>query len=480
MKRWWWRSLYLLGPALALGMVILLYERHRPAPVVPSPGLEARPLIDRPGAVTSLHLQDPAGQFTFVRENEQSPWTMTEPIRSQVQPFFVDLMCSHFLQLSRDRIIGQGDQDLAQFGLSDPAGRITFHFQDLDQDLILEIGKLNPTREKLYARVSGRPEIFLIDRYVGQYLSRGLEDFRLRSLLMLQEPEAVSLEIRYLDPAVQQKLPRAYSVRLVAQTDSHGQKQWKMLEPFQEPVEAAAVGGFLNGLSQALDPRVVKGAAFDPARFGLDRPALEVSVEKTDQTLERVAFSRPTPDGKLFYAYHAGGDLIFEVRAANLGKVFNQDFRTSYVLPPGAQDTFNRVAVSFPREQKPGYALTKTKTGTWFLEGTKQPEIELEKVFWIMTPLIEFPAGSPYIYNRNPDLSAYGLDRPRAVIQLYEEGREIANVAIGSATDNPKGCFVLDRKRDALMRVPQDLYPRIPPDRAVFLREKAQEPNHPK
>lgn len=479
MRRGWWGSLVLLGLALALGMVILLYDRYRPAPPPPSPRPEAQPLIDRPGAVTSLRLQDQAGQFTFVRENEQSPWTMTEPIQSLVEPIYVELMCDHFLGLTQDRIVDQGDQDLAKFGLSDPAGRVTFHFQDLDQDLVLEIGKLNPTQDKLYARVLDRPEIFLVDRFVYQYLSRGLEDFRLRELLLAEESQASSLEIRYQDPAVQRKFPRAYSVRLVKQTDSRGQPHWMMIEPFQEPVEASAIGQFLMSVRQALDARVVAGAQFDLARFGLDRPAIAVSVESGAQPLEQVLFSRPTPDGKLFYAYHPGRDVIFEVSAAKLGKVLSRDLRTSYVLPPGAQDTFNRVMVSFPEEQKPGYALAKTKTGAWFLEGTKQPGTESANVFWILEPLIQFPANSSYIYDRNPDLGAYGLDRPRAVIQLYEAGQEIANLAIGSATDNPNGCFVLDRKRDALMWAPGDLYPKIPPDRSVFLREKAQEPNHP-
>jgi hypothetical protein len=476
MNRRWWGSLLLLGLALALGTLIFRYERLKPAPPpAPSPDA-ARPLLERPQAVVSLRLQNPQGQFTFVREGPRSPWRMTEPIAGAVEPIFVTLMGKKFLELDQERTVAEGDRDLAKFGLSDPAGRVTYRFEDGEEDVVLELGKLNPIQNKLYARRAGRPEIFLVDRIVYQFLFRGLDDFRLHWLLATMTADAVSLEIRYQDPALQRTFRAAYSARLATQTDPRGQIQWMMLEPFHEPVATDAVEGIVDGMHQSLEAQVVEGGLAHLERFGLDRPALEVSVERNDHTLEQVRFSRPTPDGKLFYAYHPGWDLLFQVTAAKMSKVFNRDLRTLYLLPPGGEGTFNRLAVSFPREHKPGYALAKSPAGAWLLDGSRQSPAESVNPAWVVEPLVMIPGKSFYVYQRNPDLGAYGLAEPRAVIQFYEEGREIANVAIGSATAQPNGCYVLDRQRDALLWISNDIYPRIPPDQDVFLRRKAPEP----
>jgi len=463
-------SMILLGLALFIGSLIWLSQRKPPAPARPDQG--PQPLIPWPRQVVSLRLENEKGQFRFVRGKDENEWQLVEPAPTQMDPIYASIMCGHFLGLKKERIVGQGDQDLEKFGLHQPPGRVTYFFRGDQPELLLELGKITPIQKNLYARVVGRPEIFLVDRIVYQYLDRDLDSFRLRKLTLTQPQELTSVDIQYLDSRAQPWFPLGGSSRFISQVSPTGTK-WIMLEPFQETVDTNTIYKFVQSLGN-LAVRSQEIPSDAGSRFGLDRPVLGVALEHKDHNLERLLFSRPQPEKPVFYARNSSWNLVFEIPLANMAATFNQDFRRVFLLDPDSQDLMTKIAVTFPSHPEWNYTLVQATLATWILEDEPNRPLHPFALSWVISPLSEVPLQSYYVYDRKESSARFGLESPRAVIQLYNGAVPIGKLVIGAATSKPNGCYVLDRQRDARFWVSNDLYEKIPHQRKVFYLQETE------
>jgi len=291
-------------------------------------------------------------------------------------------------------------------------------------------------------------------------------------LTLTQLQELSSVEIQYLDPRAQQWFPLGSSSRFVSQVSPTGTK-WIMLEPFQETVDPNTIIYFMNKLgSMAVRSQEIPGDA--GSRLGLDRPVLAVILEHKDQNLEQLRFSRPQPEKPVFYARNSLFDLVFEIPLANMVAAFNQDFRRLYLIDPESQTLLTRVVVTFPAHPDWNYTLLQVSQDAWGLSDEPDRPLNLLSVSWVISPLSEVPPKSYLVHEPKENWAGFGLEPPRLLIQLYSGAVLTDEFAIGASTPKPIGNYVLNRQRDTLLWVSQDLYEKIPHDRKVFYLKETE------
>lgn len=88
---------------------------------------------------------------------------------------------------------------------------------------------------------------------------------------------------------------------------------WKMLEPKPLAADQGAVSGLLSTLSSLNSERLVEDKANDLKQFGLDQPALQVSLTEKDNKSQRLLMGDDTPAGGAVYAMLAGDPRVYTI-----------------------------------------------------------------------------------------------------------------------------------------------------------------------
>ena len=100
---------------------------------------------------------------------------------------------SNLSTLEQQRVIDENAQDLKEFGLAEPRIEVTFKAGGEPQTL--QIGAKTPTGSDVYAKIAGKPKVFLIPSYLESTFNRKTFDLRDKSALKIDAQKVDSLEI---------------------------------------------------------------------------------------------------------------------------------------------------------------------------------------------------------------------------------------------------------------------------------------------
>jgi len=166
------------------------------------------------------------------------------------------------------------------------------------------------------AAVQGQGPVMLVDAKAVEDLSRTAADLRDRSIF----------------PAFD--LPDVKRVRLTAGgkpmvVDRTGDNEWKVAEPAKGPAKEARVSNLLMTLKTLRWKEIVSPKGDDAARYGLDRPELEVSIGKAgDAEVGTLLVGKR--EGDLSYVRLKSAPAIYAVEDKLIG-----DLRTAPTEIPG-------------------------------------------------------------------------------------------------------------------------------------------------
>ncbi len=238
---------------------------------------------------------------------------------------------------------------------------------------------------------------------------------------------------------------------LVAASRQHGQP-WSMVKP-NPTIEANQV--IWNRLAIAFagltNERIIETKASDLAKYGLDKPALNVAVTKPDGTQAQLAFGAIDPTQS--YRYALGGDgAVFLVGV----KAFQEldrplaYLRNPYAVNVGDQGvtrleysrfwTGKSEAAPFGKpdskspeagEESVVVAVEKGPDGKWRLVSPIEAAANQETITELVKQ-VQFAVGRNYI-EEPKSLSDYGLELPKARITVYSGvGSEPQTLYFGS------------------------------------------------
>jgi uncharacterized protein DUF4340 len=210
--------------------------------------------------------------------------------------------------------------------------------------------------------------------------------------------------------------------QLVVQVEK-GDKGWQLTQPVQARGDDAMIEPFLAALSTLKEKKSLEGEK-DLKPFGLDKPALEVSVKLDDGKEQGVQFGDENPFDNTLYAKKQGDSAVRAVEAWHKTSLDKSafDLREKRItnLPAGAE--VKRIEVT---SAAPPYTLEKDGA-VWKVNGRAADKSTADTVASALTEL----RATAVAAETSSKLSAFGLDKPAAVAKVTA-GAETRTVKIG-------------------------------------------------
>lgn len=217
---------------------------------------------------------------------------------------------------------------------------------------------------------------------------------------------------------------------------------WRMERPLQTPGDMAAITELVNSLVAAKAERTLEQPPKDPADFGLDKPEIMLRFQmKGQETWRQLAVGGKSPTGA--WAYVRVDEepqviLVPETLRSQLNKTI-LDLRDKSVLDVQA-DKVTRLAVHR------GEPVAELRKGDQRWELVKPVKARADD--WRASELVRLVAGArakEFAAEPAKDLKRYGLDRPAARLEVWEQGAKAPKVlALAEAKDRPQALYARD------------------------------------
>lgn len=391
----WRTTLILFLAVLALGAFIVLVERK--ADVTRERVEKARRAVQMdPLQVSYLRLETTNGVIECAKENEE--WMLVHPLRARASYAAVQRLLTGLAELPRGEIItpeerAERNLSYASYGLDHPRASITYG--DALHRQTIQIGRDAPLGPQLYIRVKSGDYIIATTTNLLALLPASPSALRDRTLIRVPPDRVQRLEI----------YAGAKFVQLVRQEAG----QWLIQQPVVRRASAGAILRWLDTLYHLSATDFVTDAPADVAPYGLDAPALKVTLwtgDKEPETTLLVGDGIRERSG-LVYAKLAREPTVYAV--------------STNALPSLTVDADaicdRRITTWQPREVTSLEIKSATATlaishenGEWQVKAPRPWKAEREKVeavleTWIGAAAVAFLDGVT-------NLAALGLDKP--------------------------------------------------------------------
>ncbi|VAX18552.1 hypothetical protein MNBD_NITROSPINAE04-1085 [hydrothermal vent metagenome] len=311
------------------GQSVYLVSNWKTSPIIPIlfEVREKRLFKGETEAVTGFEFR--AGNFKVsAQKDKNNSWRLTSPVKAGADDTAINDLLEKFVSARVSGFVEEKAGNPGKYGLNKPAMEFAVDFEDGAKQKLL-VGAVTDDQNR-YAMMSGGEKIV---RIAGDTFA-GLPDSvnALRNLTVIKmEPEDVKEVSVALD---------GDTVKLVSAAPGGGEKKWIITEPVKTDADRVAVDGLLSDLVNLKAKRFAyEGDLLDPARFGLNNPALKISLLAGANTTT-LKFGITNKEGRRFYvqvddkpkvvevgaeAYANAAKTLFDLRDKRLFKVASQD-----------------------------------------------------------------------------------------------------------------------------------------------------------
>lgn len=219
--------------------------------------------------VAKLELESPKGRVVLAKENEK--WRIVEPEKLKADDGEVSGLLWKLSELKAQRFMAEGPTAVGRY-LAKPEVKISVWEQGGQAPktvLLAPAPGKRDARGLAYAAVAGHGPVVLVESKALQELARSPTDLRERSLL------------GFFDPTEVKRLQAKRSGQVIL-VERKGEADWRVVEPEKGKARAAKINDLLYTLRALKWSELVSPKGDDAARYGLDRPAFEVTLWRAD------------------------------------------------------------------------------------------------------------------------------------------------------------------------------------------------------
>ncbi len=258
--------------------------------------------------VARLVLKTAVGEMEVQKSG--ADWEIVKPLRARADNEKIGDLIAQITSARIEQFVADDGGDLQPYGLAEPRGSITLFTGDEKEGRTLQIGAVPEKQaEQVYVRFSARSFVYTLPKAIESILSATPTELRDRHL--------VRIDTNMLD-RITIEAPGKTKTVLARKNQS-----WTIANLNNQPANGAEVERFLETLQSEQVTNFVADVASDLAKYGLDRPQLQLTLssfasENTaespagEQPLATIAFGRT--EGEEVFARMGDEPFIVAVR----------------------------------------------------------------------------------------------------------------------------------------------------------------------
>ena len=428
--------------------------------------------------VTKLTVKNPAGEIELQRDNDH--WKLVKPLAARADDAKVNDLVSQVATLNIKSFVADDKADATTYGLAEPRGTVTLFTAKDPKGVEVMIGgtPVSPApnaaaspspaptpdaklADAIYARMPARQSIYAVPNTIDAFVSLKPNDLRDHHLVRLNPDTVDRIKLT----------PTGGTPFTLVRKD----KAWSVLGS-PTPVDAAAPDRLMQSLGAATVTAFVTDSASDLAKYGLDKPTLQVAFSSfaSENTAESSAGEKPLATvsfGKLedgnFYARVEEEPFVVSVPQALVADI-QTDPLAWQPVNIFQMDPDKVTSLEIKANDRPDLALTRPEKGAWTLVTKGTGAFDASKAQSVGNVLARLRAVR-WVGAVKPE---FGLDAPVETLTFAtsSEPKTTGRLLLGKATpemlhyaqvDGKQGAFLMSQPDYEVLTTP--LVPVPPP-----------------
>ncbi|MBI3456468.1 MAG: DUF4340 domain-containing protein [Candidatus Rokubacteria bacterium] len=260
------------------------------------------------GKLERVELESPKGKVVLLMEG--GAWRITAPAQLKVDEGAMSDLLWKARDLRAKDFVADDARALARFGLDRPQVRLSVWEKEAKEPKALLLAPAKDKKDLAYATVAGggpASPVVLVDAKALAELARSAQDLRDRSLFAGFDPkDVVRVQIQRGDQALV--------------LERKGEEEWEFVAPRKGKARGSRVSDLIWTLRNLRWRDLVAERGWDPARYGLERPATTIALaDKDGKTIAALAVG--TRDKDQAYVRVPDQPALYAIETKNLGEI---------------------------------------------------------------------------------------------------------------------------------------------------------------
>lgn len=365
--------------------------------------------------VKGLEVRTPGGQQVAAQLKGPEDWQVTRPLpvkadREQVSGLLDKLKAAKIKEFATEAPKGPDP-----YGLDRPLALTLWLGEEKERSAkTLRLGKPIPAKKTVYAQREGDPTVFTVEEDLLKAVPTSPTALREKTVFAYDRGKLERVEL---------ESPKG---KLALAMDAGA---WKITAPTALKADEGAVNDLLFKARDLRAKEFVAEDAKTPARWGLDRPQVRLSVWEKGAKEPKSLLVAPAREKDLAYAAAGGPVVLVDAKAlADLSRS-PQDLRDHALF--GGFDARDVARVSIQRKEGT-LVLERKGEEDWQLVAPRQGKARggrVNDLLWTLRNL----KWRELVAEQGWEPGRYGLDAPATTITLAgKDGKRIAALAIGT------------------------------------------------
>jgi len=382
--------------------------------------------------ITEISLTYPDRTISAVKKGEKQ-WEMTSPAGVEADSDEWQMLASDIPRIERQDTAAQNAQDLAPFGLKDPAVKVTAKTKDAKTIEIL-FGSDNPRKTFTYAKLGNGNDVFLTASNWEKTFTKTTTDLRNKKVLDFETDDVDNVKVT------------DGSKELEAQKSGDN---WVLKKPIDAPADSGDISTFISSIRFARATGF-PDSAINAKAAGLDQPAMKITLHDAKAKTDRVLLIGKMAEGNKYYARDASRDTIFIVDKEIPEKAKRPLFEwRDKTLTKVDRDKTDKIEIQHGSDM-----IAMQKTGSdWKLADNRK--LQSDKVSGMLNEL-DFEKAKDII-DSPKSLGMYGLDKPTLQVVLRQGSNELVRIDFGADSKTPEGIYVKTSDSPSVKVVSKDV-----------------------
>ena len=218
--------------------------------------------------IQSIEIRKREGEHLKLQRRGEDGWQLVAPVEAAADSSASNSLAETIATLESERVISEGEANLADFGLDTPKLELDVlvkDAEDVETSTTLHIGDETPTGSNLYARLADGEKIFVIASSKEYSLNKKAWDLRDKSLFRFERDDVEKVILKQPDQEI--VLAKA------------GEDSWNIVEPTFSRADRYKAGGLVSKLETAKMEEIVSESAEQLSEYGLGTPSYEVEIQ---------------------------------------------------------------------------------------------------------------------------------------------------------------------------------------------------------
>jgi hypothetical protein len=383
--------------------------------------------------ITQITITYPDRTLSAARKGDKQ-WDMTSPAGIEADSDEWQSLASNITRIEREDTVAQNAQDLAPFGLKDPAVKVSAKTKD-GKTLEILFGADNPKKTFTYAKFPNNNDVFLTASNWEKTFTKNVSDLRNKKVLEFEADDIDNVKVV------------EGSKELEAQKSG---ESWQLKKPLDTKGDDGDISTFISSI------RFARAAGFpdppvDAKTAGLDQPPIKITLHDGKAKTDRVLLIGKTSQPDKYYVRDAARDTIFildkDIPEKAKRPLFEWRDKTLVKLD---RDKTDKMEIQHGSDM-----IAMQKSGAdWKLGDNRK--LQWDKVSGMLNAL-DFEKAKDII-DSPKSLAMYGLDKPKLQVALRQGANELIRIDFGAESKTPEGIYLKTSDSPSVKVVSKDVF----------------------